>query len=53
MMIRADKREDVPTSDSMSMRTSCYNCIARYPRGLPITHIMHDLAVYSKRPGDR
>ena len=31
--------------------TSCYNCIARCPRGLPITHIMHGLAVYSKRLG--
>jgi quinone-modifying oxidoreductase subunit QmoC len=51
MMIRAGKREDVLTSDSMWMCTSCYNCIARCPRGLPITHIMHGLAVYSKRLG--
>lgn len=51
MMIRANKREEVLNSDSMWMCTSCYNCIARCPRGLPITHIMHGLAVYSKRLG--
>ena len=51
MMIRAGKREDVLTSDSMWMCTSCYNCIVRCPRELPITHIMHGLAHYAKRLG--
>lgn len=51
MMIRANKREEVLSSTSMWMCTSCYNCIARCPRGLPITHIMHGLAHYSKRVG--
>ena len=51
MMIRANKREEVLTSSSMWMCTSCYNCIARCPRGLPITHIMHGLAHYAKRQG--
>ena len=51
MMIRAGKREEVLKSDSMWMCTSCYNCIARCPRGLPITHIMHGLATYAKRQG--
>ena len=51
MMIRAGKREAVLTSDSMWMCTSCYNCIVRCPRGLPITHIMHGLAHYAKRLG--
>jgi quinone-modifying oxidoreductase subunit QmoC len=51
MMIRAGKREEVLTSDSMWMCTSCYNCIVRCPRGLPITHIMHGLAHYAKRLG--
>ena len=49
MMIRAGKREEVLTSDSMWMCTSCYNCIVRCPRELPITHIMHGLANYAKR----
>ena len=44
MMIRAGKREEVLSSDSMWMCTSCYNCIVRCPRKLPITHIMHGLA---------
>lgn len=51
MMIRAGKREEVLSSSSMWMCTSCYNCVARCPRGLPITHIMHGLASYAKRLG--
>ncbi|MBL8487557.1 MAG: 4Fe-4S dicluster domain-containing protein [Rhodocyclaceae bacterium] len=51
MMIRAGKREEVLTSDAMWMCTSCYNCIVRCPRKLPITHIMHGLAHYSHRLG--
>lgn len=51
MMIRANKREEVLTSSSMWMCTSCYNCIVRCPRGLPITHIMHGLAHYADRLG--
>ena len=49
MMIRAGKREEVLSSDSMWMCTSCYNCIVRCPRKLPITHIMHGLAHYAHR----
>jgi quinone-modifying oxidoreductase subunit QmoC len=51
MMIRANKRDEVLGSSSMWMCTSCYNCIARCPRELPITHIMHGLAHYAKRLG--
>ena len=51
MMIRAGKREEVLTSDAMFMCTSCYNCVVRCPRELPITHIMHGLAHYAKRLG--
>lgn len=51
MMIRAGKREEVLGSNSMWMCTSCYNCIVRCPRELPITHIMHGLAHYAKRLG--
>ena len=51
MMIRAGKREEVLTTDSMWMCTSCYNCIVRCPRKLPITHIMHGLAHYAHRLG--
>lgn len=51
MMVRAGKRDEVLTSDSMWMCTSCYNCIVRCPRELPITHIVHGLATYAKRLG--
>jgi len=51
MMIRAGKREEVLSSSSMWFCTSCYNCIARCPRKLPITHLMHGLAHYAKRLG--
>lgn len=51
MMIRAGKRDEVLGSDSMWMCTSCYNCIVRCPRQLPITHIMHGLANYAHRLG--
>lgn len=51
MMIRAGKRDEVLTSSSMWMCTSCYNCIVRCPRELPITHIMHGLAHYAARLG--
>ncbi|MBU0752011.1 MAG: 4Fe-4S dicluster domain-containing protein [Gammaproteobacteria bacterium] len=51
MMIRAGKRDEVLQSDSMWMCTSCYNCIVRCPRQLPITHIMHGLANYAHRLG--
>jgi len=51
MMIRAGKREEVLESSSMWMCTSCYNCIVRCPRELPITHIMHGLAHYATRLG--
>ncbi|OGA51354.1 MAG: heterodisulfide reductase, partial [Betaproteobacteria bacterium RIFCSPLOWO2_12_FULL_62_13] len=51
MMIRAGKREEVLSSDSMWMCTSCYNCVVRCPRQLPITQIMHGLATYAHRLG--
>ncbi|HEX9181134.1 MAG TPA: 4Fe-4S dicluster domain-containing protein [Burkholderiales bacterium] len=51
MMIRAGKRDEVLSSDSMWMCTSCYNCMVRCPRKLPITHIMHGLANYAHRLG--
>ena len=51
MMIRAGKREEVLTTTSMWNCTSCYNCIVRCPRKLPITHIMHGIAEYAHRIG--
>jgi quinone-modifying oxidoreductase subunit QmoC len=51
MMIRANKRAEVLASTSMWMCTSCYNCIVRCPREIPITHVMHGLASYAVRLG--
>ena len=51
MMIRAGKREEVLASESMWMCTSCYNCVTRCPRGLPITHIMHGLGSCAGQSG--
>lgn len=51
MMIRAGKRAEVLNTDSMWMCTSCYNCVVRCPRKLPITQIMHGLATYSNNLG--
>ena len=51
MMIRAGKREEVLSSHSMWLCTSCYNCVVRCPRKLPITQIMHGLATYAHRLG--
>lgn len=48
-MIMAGQRDAVLGSDSMWMCTSCYNCIVRCPRKLPITHIMHGLAHYAHK----
>ncbi|MBF0369037.1 MAG: 4Fe-4S dicluster domain-containing protein [Magnetococcales bacterium] len=50
-MVRGGKKEEVLKSSSMWMCTSCYNCIARCPRGLPITHIVHGLARYASEQG--
>ena len=49
MMIHANKREALLSNESMWMCTSCYNCITRCPNKVPVTHIMHGLASYSKR----
>ena len=51
MMIRAGQREEVLRSDAMWMCTSCYNCVVRCPRKLPITQIMHGIAAYASKLG--
>lgn len=50
-LVRSGKKEAVLKSSSMWMCTSCYNCIARCPRGLPITHVVHGLARYAAVKG--
>lgn len=50
-LVRSGKKEAVLKSSSMWMCTSCYNCIVRCPRNLPITHLVHGLARYAEEQG--
>lgn len=51
MMIRAGQRDAVLQSESMWLCTSCYNCVVRCPRKLPVTQIMHGLATHAQKLG--
>ena len=44
MMIRAGMKDDVFNSSTIWNCTSCYNCVVRCPRGIPVTYIIQDLA---------
>lgn len=44
MMIRAGMKEEVLASNTMWNCTSCYRCVVRCPRGIPVTYILQDLA---------
>ena len=44
MMIRAGMKEAVMTANTMWHCTSCYRCVVRCPRGVPVTYILQDLA---------
>jgi quinone-modifying oxidoreductase subunit QmoC len=43
MMIRAGMKEEVLSSNTMWNCTSCYRCVVRCPRGVPVTYILQDL----------
>ncbi len=44
MMIRAGMKDAVFNSNTLWNCTSCYNCVVRCPRGIPVTCIIQDLA---------
>ena len=44
MMIRAGMKDEVFNSSTIWNCTSCYNCVVRCPRGVPVTYIIQDLA---------
>ena len=44
MMIRAGMKDEVFNSSTIWNCTSCYNCVVRCPRGVPVTYILQDLA---------
>ncbi len=47
MMIRAGMKEEVLSANTQWNCTSCYRCVARCPRGVPVTYILQDLATKS------
>jgi quinone-modifying oxidoreductase subunit QmoC len=51
MMIRAGMKEAVLTSNTIWNCVSCYNCVVRCPRKVPITYILHDLAYLAVQEG--
>ena len=51
MMIRAGMKEEVLSSNTQWNCTSCYRCVVRCPRGVPVTYILQDLAAKSAELG--
>ncbi len=51
MMIRAGMKQDVMRSNTLWNCTSCYRCVVRCPRGVPVTTILQDLAAKAAELG--
>ncbi len=51
MMIRAGMKEEVLSSNTMWNCTSCYRCVVRCPRGIPVTYILQDLGAKAVEMG--
>ncbi len=51
MMIRAGMKDEVLSSNTMWNCTSCYRCVVRCPRSVPVTYILQDLAAKSVELG--
>lgn len=50
-LLRAGEIDTVLNSKSIFLCTSCYSCIVRCPRGIPVMEVMHNLAHYAIRSG--
>ncbi|MEW6184992.1 MAG: 4Fe-4S dicluster domain-containing protein [Thermodesulfobacteriota bacterium] len=50
-LVRSGQREKVLSSQAIMLCTSCYSCIVRCPRKVPVMEIMHGLAHYALRQG--
>ena len=50
-MIRAGKKEEVLSSSTLWNCTSCYRCVVRCPRKVPVTYIIQGLAGVASREG--
>ena len=51
MMIRAGMKDPVLRSSTLWNCTSCYRCVVRCPRSVPVTYILQDLAARSAALG--
>jgi len=51
MMIRAGMKDAVLRSNTMYNCTSCYRCVVRCPRAVPVTYILQDLGRVAARMG--
>ncbi len=51
MMIRAGMKDAVLNSNTMYNCTSCYKCVVRCPRGVPVQYILQDLGRAAARMG--
>ncbi|KAF0118275.1 MAG: heterodisulfide reductase subunit C [Rhodospirillaceae bacterium] len=51
MMIRAGMKDAVLKSDTLWNCVSCYNCVVRCPRHVPVAYILHELATLAVREG--
>lgn len=50
-LVRAGKREEVLGSNSILLCTSCYTCVVKCPRKVPVMDVMHGLAHYALAQG--
>ncbi len=50
-LIRAERRHEVLTSNSMGFCASCYLCTVRCPKGVKVTELMHVLESLAVRHG--
>ena len=50
-LIRAGKREEVLSSKAIMLCTSCYTCVVKCPRDIPVMDVMHGLAHYALKQG--
>ena len=51
MMIRAGMKDEVLRSNTLWDCVSCYNCVVRCPREVPVAYILHELATVAVREG--
>jgi quinone-modifying oxidoreductase subunit QmoC len=51
MMIRAGMKDEVLSSNSMAACVSCYNCVVRCPRQVPVKYILQSLFTVAVREG--